>query len=61
MKAQLAPIEAMVCSLRKGSFRLCETPTKLIFFSFGKIGKKLKNDIGGFQSLEFEKNKIPDF
>jgi len=45
MKAQLAPIEAMVCSLRKGSFSLCETATMLIFFFSGKIGKKVKNDI----------------
>jgi hypothetical protein len=30
---------------RKGSFSLSETATKLMFFSSGKIGKKVKNDI----------------
>jgi hypothetical protein len=39
MRAQIAPSEAMVCSLRKGSFSLSETAPKLVFFSSGKIGK----------------------
>jgi hypothetical protein len=39
MKAQITPIEAMVCSIKKGSFSLSEMATKLMFFSFGKIGK----------------------
>jgi hypothetical protein len=45
MKAQTALIEAMVCSQRKGSFSLSQTATKLMFFSFGKNGKKVKNNI----------------
>ncbi len=61
MKAQTALIEAMVCSQRKGSFSLSQTATKLMFFSFGKNGKKVKNNIWGFQSLQFDKNKMPDF
>jgi hypothetical protein len=39
MKAQTAPIEAMVCSLRKGSFSLSQTATKLMFL-LGKMVKK---------------------